>query len=305
MWFSPAICRILTAGDTNGNADVFRVDTTQFLRAGALLEGRIVEMRFGTGSASSLQIAWGDGSTDRVTPAQGTAAFSHTYAKAGVKAALVTSQDGDLTWTIPYRIDLAAGQMARDTALFDTVTGAAGNDVLTGDSYGNILVGKGGNDTYWVDNALDTISEEAGSGTDTVFASISYRLAAHVENLTGTGSAGLVLKGTSLANVIRGTAGHDRLYGGSGRDTLWGGAGRDLFVFDTKPNKATNLDKLADFNVKDDTIWLDNAVFRKLGKKGTEFEAREARQEVLHHWRQGQGLERSPRLQQEKGRAAL
>lgn len=41
-------------------------------------------------------------------------------------------------------------------------------------------------------------------------------------------------------------------------------------MFDTKPNKATNLDKLADFNVKDDTIWLDNAVFRKLGKKGTE-----------------------------------
>ncbi len=260
----------LTAGDTNGNADVFRVDTTQFSRAGALLEGRIVEMRFGTGSASSLQIAWGDGSTDRVTPAQGSAAFSHTYANAGVKAALVTSQDGDLTWTIPYRIDLSAGQMARDTALFDTVTGAGGNDVLTGDAYGNILVGKGGNDTYWVDNALDAISEEAGSGTDAVFTSINYRLAAHVENLTGTGSVGLMLEGTSFANVIRGTTGHDRLCGRSGKDTLWGGTGRDIFVFDTRPNKKTNLDKLADFNVKDDTIWLDNAVFRKLGKKGTE-----------------------------------
>ncbi|MGO4574405.1 calcium-binding protein, partial [Microvirga sp. 2TAF3] len=37
-------------------------------------------------------------------------------------------------------------------------------------------------------------------------------------------------------------------------------------MFDTKPNKKTNLDTITDFNVKDDTIWLDNAVFKKLGK---------------------------------------
>jgi Ca2+-binding RTX toxin-like protein len=29
------------------------------------------------------------------------------------------------------------------------------------------------------------------------------------------------------------------------------------------------VDRIADFNVKDDAIWLDNAVFTKLGKKGT------------------------------------
>ncbi|MGO4574138.1 hypothetical protein [Microvirga sp. 2TAF3] len=42
-------------------------------------------------------------------------------------------------------------------------------------------------------------------------------------------------------------------------------------MFDTKLGTATidrkvNFDKIADFNVKDDTIWLDNAVFKKLGK---------------------------------------
>jgi Ca2+-binding RTX toxin-like protein len=32
---------------------------------------------------------------------------------------------------------------------------------------------------------------------------------------------------------------------------------------------ATYLDRIADFNVKYDTIWLDNAIFTKLGKSGS------------------------------------
>ncbi len=87
-----------------------------------------------------------------------------------------------------------------------------------------------------------------------------------------------VLQGGSDRDVLDGWSGNDKLYGGASGDILNGGAGKDLlygqtghdvFVFDTKPNKTTNLDRIADFNVKYDTIWLDNAVFTKLGK-GTE-----------------------------------
>ncbi len=96
---------------------------------------------------------------------------------------------------------------------------------------------------------------------------------------TVTGSAGNdVFVGGSGNDNLSGAAGHDRLSGGAGRDTLSGGlgndtlsggSGRDVFVFNTKLNKTGNVDKIASFSVKDDTIWLDNAIFKKLGK-GTE-----------------------------------
>ncbi len=40
-------------------------------------------------------------------------------------------------------------------------------------------------------------------------------------------------------------------------------------MFDTKSNKRTNLDTIADYTVKDDSIWLDNAVFTNKIGKGT------------------------------------
>jgi Ca2+-binding RTX toxin-like protein len=49
---------------------------------------------------------------------------------------------------------------------------------------------------------------------------------------------------------------------------LTGNAGKDAFVFDTRPNARTNLDKIVGFSVKDDTILLDNGVFTKIGRDG-------------------------------------
>ncbi|MBB4038779.1 Ca2+-binding RTX toxin-like protein [Microvirga flocculans] len=78
------------------------------------------------------------------------------------------------------------------------------------------------------------------------------------------------IKGTSGNDKLTGDAGREILYGGLGNDTLMGGKGQDVFVFDSKPNRSFNKDKIADFSVKDDAIWLDNAVFTKLGKSGSE-----------------------------------
>jgi RTX calcium-binding nonapeptide repeat (4 copies) len=86
-------------------------------------------------------------------------------------------------------------------------------------------------------------------------------------NVALTGNAfDNIMVGNAGKNVIRGGAGNDKLDGGLGNDTLFGEDGRDTFVFKTKLNKKTNVDKIADFKVVDDTIHLDNAIFKKLGK---------------------------------------
>ncbi|WP_112662086.1 M10 family metallopeptidase C-terminal domain-containing protein [Microvirga flavescens] len=79
-----------------------------------------------------------------------------------------------------------------------------------------------------------------------------------------------IFKGGAKNDRLGGGAGNDILWGGAGNDTLTGNGGRDIFVFNTKPHATRNKDKIKDFRVRDDTIWLDNAVFKKLGAKGSE-----------------------------------
>ncbi|MCG7394561.1 hypothetical protein MHY87_16775 [Microvirga sp. ACRRW] len=161
----------------------------------------------------------------------------------------------------------------------DTLNGNGGNDVLNGAGGADRMAGGAGNDTYYVDHKSDrAIETSSRDGIDTVYASLSHTLGAHVEKLIGTGSAAIALTGNSLANTItgngakntiKGQSGNDVINGGYGNDVLYGGSGRDSFVFDTALNKGANVDALKDFNVKDDTIRLDNAIFTKLTATGT------------------------------------
>lgn len=125
----------------------------------------------------------------------------------------------------------------------DRLEGGAGDDVLKGSGGKDVLDGGAGNDTYIVDNAGDRIVELLLGGTDEVFASASFTLAANVENLTLTGSAHLAATGNAGANEIHGNAGNNVITGGAGNDLLWGGAGVDRFVFGPGSGK----DVIADF----------------------------------------------------------
>lgn len=77
------------------------------------------------------------------------------------------------------------------------------------------------------------------------------------------------ISGGAGNDTIHGDGGNDVINGGVGKDRLYGGKGKDAFVFNTKVTMA-NRDKVADFVVADDSIYLDNKIFTKLGKRGSE-----------------------------------
>ncbi|HYI47410.1 MAG TPA: Ig-like domain-containing protein [Allosphingosinicella sp.] len=118
--------------------------------------------------------------------------------------------------------------------LANTIFGNDGDNILNGGTGADALVGRAGNDWFFVDNAGDYIFEAAGEGSDRVFASVSYTLAAGAEvELMSTdfhaGTAAINLTGNELANTIFGNAGANILTGGGGADSMYGFAGNDTY----------------------------------------------------------------------------
>jgi trimeric autotransporter adhesin len=154
--------------------------------------------------------------------------------------------------------DEGANKLAGNTA-DNILLGLGGNDTLDGGGDNDTLKGGAGNDTYFVDSADDQVFEDVGKGKDTVFAAVSYILAAgqEVEILTLQGSADLDGKGNEFANTITGNAGinvldgeggndtlnggdgNDVLRGGIGNDVMTGGKGNDLYIVDSAKDKVT------------------------------------------------------------------
>lgn len=130
-----------------------------------------------------------------------------------------------------------SGRMTGDIDL------SGGNDIYAGASgrlVGKVLGGDGG-DT--LTGGIDGNEFRGGAGVDTL-----------------TGNAG--------NDVLKGDAGNDRLNGGIGNDRLYGGTDRDIFIFSAGLT-SKNRDTIYDFNRLDDTIQLQNAVFKKAGNAGS------------------------------------
>jgi Ca2+-binding RTX toxin-like protein len=130
------------------------------------------------------------------------------------------------------------------------------------------MLATGGNDIYFVDNAFDVVTEFASQGSDSVIATTSYVLGAgtSVEVLRTLGSATsylVNLVGNELVNTVAGNAAPNLLLGKAGSDTLIGAGGNDTFHFDTAPG-ASNIDTILDYNVAQDSIQLENAIFTGL-----------------------------------------
>jgi Ca2+-binding RTX toxin-like protein len=152
----------------------------------------------------------------------------------------------------------------------DTLNGGADNDSLNGGIGADTMIGGSGDDRYFVHDAGDTVTELGGQGNDTVSASISWALTAgaDVETLRtddDDGAAAINLTGNASGNVLYGNDGNNILNGGDGNDELTGFDGADSYLFTTAPNAASNVDVITDFDVTDDTIVLNAAVFSGIG----------------------------------------
>ena len=120
----------------------------------------------------------------------------------------------------------------------DTLLGGSGNDSLDGGGGIDVMKGGIGNDSYFIDSALDVVDEEDnGDNADQVYSTISLDLATFaggaIENVVLLPNWNLIdAFGNAAGNLIVGNAGMNNLDGRSGADTMRGGAGRDFYVVD-------------------------------------------------------------------------
>ncbi|MFA6179576.1 MAG: calcium-binding protein [Candidatus Methylopumilus sp.] len=249
-------------------------------------------MKGGTGndiyvvnSASDLIIENGGDGTDRVI-----STVSYTLAK---NVENIKLADGS---TAKIATGNTQANILIGNEFGNILNGLDGNDTLDGGVgiNGDILAGGNGNDTYYINNKLDKVSEGSsiGSGVDTVIGRVNITsLYANVENIqlanvesviyaTGNTLANEIV-GNNLDNQLAGLAGNDALYGRGGNDALTGGAGNDYlegnagsdyFVFDTTLSSTTNADTIGDFESGVDTIQLSKTIFTKLvGAVGNDY----------------------------------
>ncbi|OGI28834.1 MAG: hypothetical protein A2287_03815, partial [Candidatus Melainabacteria bacterium RIFOXYA12_FULL_32_12] len=150
---------------------------------------------------------------------------------------MIYGEDGDDTVSGSTENDTIYGGIGNDVLsggsgndLHNTIEGNIGNNVLDGGTGSDSMSGETGNDTYYIDNVSDVITENLDEGTDTAYSNIEYTLGSNVENLTLTGTSNIRGYGNSLNNLIIGNSGNNSMYTYGGDDTIYGGAGNDVIA---------------------------------------------------------------------------
>lgn len=205
-----------------------------------------------TGSSAANIILGGNGNdiieggagNDTLDGGAGNDAVSYANSSAAVSVNLATNV-------------VSGGDAAGDAiSNFESVTGSAYDDTLTGNSVANAINGGVGNDLLVGGAGADTIN--GGADNDTLSYAASSA-AVNVSLLSGTGlggdAAGDVISnienvigsdyndyitGSAGDNILTGGLGNDTIESGLGADTIDGGAGNDFLTY-TSSNAAVSV----------------------------------------------------------------
>jgi Ca2+-binding RTX toxin-like protein len=195
--------------------------------------------------------------------------------------------------------DVIKGMGGDDTLLGnrgnDQLHGGDGDDTLSGDLGNDKVYGEAGDDFLYVSEGKDMLDGGAGANFlsfQYIYQGMHVSLADHtvtfhtgrgsntthftnVEALQGTGLNdtligdvhGNLLLGSYGNDKLMGVDGDDFLMGGDGHETMTGGRGKDGFLFGAKLVQA-NVDKVTDFNDKDDWLAFDDKSYKGVEGKG-------------------------------------
>jgi len=157
-------------------------------------------------------------------------------------AGIDTADYSDKTASVVVRLagasaaTVSVGGVAEDTLRnIENIIGGAGNDVLAGDGFANVLDGGGGSDTvdYSASTKQIAVTLNGANSSTVLVGGVAEDSVRNIENVTG-GAASDVITGDAQANIIIGGAGDDLLKGGGGLDVIDGGVGSDTIDLSDK-----------------------------------------------------------------------